>query len=144
MACDPLTNGFIALKEIAPEGIFQTTINFPAGTASNGSTSTVNSTNLFNPALAGPTDFADVYSLSNLASLNGNADRQGLRGLARIKPFREVSPDLRPVFSAGLLRGLVGELPQHPVVGRCQPRMFRSVHQPKGLQCRLVLHWFFH
>lgn len=66
---DPLTNGFIFVKEKTPLGIFQTTINFAAGTASNGSPSTVNSTNLFNPALAGLLDFADVFALSNIPSM---------------------------------------------------------------------------
>jgi uncharacterized protein len=68
---DPLTNGYVAVKEISPEGIFQTGIDFAAGTATNGSPTTVNSTDLFNPVLAGLADFADVYSLSNLSSLNG-------------------------------------------------------------------------
>jgi uncharacterized protein YjiK len=71
---DPLTSGFIAVKEITPEGVFQTGIDFANGTATNGSASTVNSTNLFNPALAGLGDMADVYALSNLVSLNGHPD----------------------------------------------------------------------
>ena len=48
---DPLTNGFILVKEKDPLGLFQTTVDFAAGTASNGSSTTVNSTNLFDPAL---------------------------------------------------------------------------------------------
>ncbi len=68
---DPLTGGFIAVKETSPEGIFQTGIDFDAGTATNGSPSTVNSINLFDPALAHLTDLADVYALSNLPALNG-------------------------------------------------------------------------
>ncbi len=68
---DPQTGGFIAVKETQPEGIFQTGIDFAAGTATNGSPTTVNSTNLFNPALANLLDFADVYALSNLSSLSG-------------------------------------------------------------------------
>jgi hypothetical protein len=71
---DPLTGGYIAVKEAQPKGIFQTDINFAAGTASNGSPSTVNSVNLFDPALTGLLDFADVYALSNLSSLAGLAD----------------------------------------------------------------------
>lgn len=71
---DPITGGIIAVKEISPLGIFSTTLNFDAGTASNGSSSTVNSTNLFNPALAGLADFADVFVLANLPSLNGQPD----------------------------------------------------------------------
>ena len=68
---DPQTGGFIAVKETQPEGIFQTGIDFAAGTATNGSPTTVNSTNLFDPALANLLDFADVYALSNLSSLSG-------------------------------------------------------------------------
>ncbi|WP_199319624.1 ExeM/NucH family extracellular endonuclease [Dolichospermum sp. FACHB-1091] len=71
---DPQSGGFIAVKEKQPAGIFQTTIDFAAGTASNGSPTTVNSTNLFDPALANLLDFADVYALSNLSSLNGQPD----------------------------------------------------------------------
>lgn len=68
---DPLTGGFVAVKEIAPEGIFQTDVDFANGTASNGSASTVNSTNLFDPALLGLSDFADVYALSNIPAFDG-------------------------------------------------------------------------
>ncbi len=66
---DPATNGYIFAKEKTPQGIFQTTINFAAGTASNGSPTTVNSVDLFNPALAGLLDFADVFALSNIPTL---------------------------------------------------------------------------
>ena len=38
------------------------TIDWAAGTATNGSPTTENSTNLFDPALAGVTDFADVFA----------------------------------------------------------------------------------
>ncbi|MDB9309593.1 choice-of-anchor I family protein [Aphanizomenon sp. CS-733/32] len=75
---DLQTNGFIAVKEITPEGIFQTTIDFVAGTASNGSSTTVNSTDLFDPAKAGIADFADVFALSNLSALNGKADSSNI------------------------------------------------------------------
>lgn len=68
---DPATTGFIAVKEASPQGIFQTSIDFAAGTATNGSPTTVNSTNLFDPALLNLVDIADVYALSNLPSLNG-------------------------------------------------------------------------
>lgn len=63
---DPLTNGFIAVKEENPLGVFQTTIDFTALTASNGSPTTVNSTDLFNPSLTGLLDFADVFAFSTL------------------------------------------------------------------------------
>ena len=81
---DPLTGGFVAVKEENPLGIFQTTLNFAAGTASNGSATTVNSTNLFNPALLGLTDFAGVFALSNLPSLTGTPDGDGLLVLSQV------------------------------------------------------------
>ncbi len=71
LSYDPQTSGFIFTKETDPQGIFQTTIDFNAGTASNGSPSTVNSTNLFNPALAGLEDMSDVFAFSNLPSMTG-------------------------------------------------------------------------
>ena len=42
-----------SVKETQPQGIFQTGIDFAAGTATNGSPTTVNSINLFDPALLG-------------------------------------------------------------------------------------------
>lgn len=63
---DPMTGGFIALKELNPIGVFQTDVDFANGTASNGSATTVNSINLFDTSLLGLTDVADVFALSNL------------------------------------------------------------------------------
>jgi uncharacterized protein YjiK len=71
LSFDPLTNGFIFVKEADPISIFQTGIDFAAGTATNGSPTATGSTNLFNPALANLADFSDVFALSNLPSLNG-------------------------------------------------------------------------
>lgn len=71
---DPFSGGFIVAKEKSPMGLFQTRLNFAAGTASNGSPSSVNAVNLFNPSLLGLADIADVFSLSNLGSLAGGAD----------------------------------------------------------------------
>lgn len=68
---DPQSGGFIAVKETDPEGIFQTGIDFDAGTATNGSATTENSTNLFTPSLAGLSDFSDVYALANVTTLTG-------------------------------------------------------------------------
>jgi len=68
---DPQTGGFICLKEVSPIGIFQTGVDFDAGTATNGAASTVNSTDLFNPSLLGMTDVADVFVLANLPSMVG-------------------------------------------------------------------------
>ena len=80
---DPQTGGFILVKEENPEGIFQTNIDFAAGTATNGSPTTVNSINLFDPAKAGLLDFADVYALSNVPSLNGQPDSSHLLVLSQ-------------------------------------------------------------
>jgi uncharacterized protein YjiK len=63
---DPSTSGYLLVKESGPSGIFQTTIDFTALTASNGSPTTENSTNLFDPAKAGLAAFSDVYALSNV------------------------------------------------------------------------------
>src|SRR5262245_16012245 len=74
LSYDPLTNGFIFVKEADPISIFQTGIDFVAKTATNGSPTATGSTNLFNPALANLADFSDVFALSNLPSLNGQPD----------------------------------------------------------------------
>ena len=37
LSYDPQTGGYIVVKEITPLGIFQTSVDFAAGTASNGS-----------------------------------------------------------------------------------------------------------
>ncbi|QJE96105.1 lamin tail domain-containing protein [Luteolibacter luteus] len=60
---DPQGGGFVALKEINPIGIFATHVDFAASTATNGSATTANSINLFDPALLGMTDVADVFTL---------------------------------------------------------------------------------
>jgi uncharacterized protein YjiK len=80
---DPLTLGLIAVKETQPEGIFQTNVDFAAGTATNGSPTTVNSIDLFDPALAGLADFADVYALSNLPSMAGQPQEGNLLVLSQ-------------------------------------------------------------
>ena len=72
LSYDPLTSGYIVLKETTPIGIFQTGIDFIAGTATNGS-ATTNSVNLFDPSLTSLTDVADIFALSNLPALNGQA-----------------------------------------------------------------------
>jgi len=72
LSYDPQTGGFILVKETSPEGIFQTDVDFAAGTATNGSPTTENSINLFDPALTGLSDFADVFALSNLPGLGSS------------------------------------------------------------------------
>jgi uncharacterized protein YjiK len=68
---DPQTGGFIVVKEKQPESIFQTDIDWNAGTATNGSPTTDESTNLFDPSLVGTADFSDVYAMSNLSTMTG-------------------------------------------------------------------------
>ncbi|HET6861941.1 MAG TPA: SdiA-regulated domain-containing protein, partial [Pyrinomonadaceae bacterium] len=80
---DPLTSGYICVKEKDPESIFQTGIDFVAGTATNGSPSATSSTDLFNPALANLADFSDVFALSNLPSLIGQPDYSHLLVLSQ-------------------------------------------------------------
>ncbi|MGE0102664.1 MAG: lamin tail domain-containing protein [Blastocatellales bacterium] len=74
LSYDPLTGGYIFVKELDPLSVFQTGIDFAAGTATNGSPTATGSTDLFNPALANLEDFSDVFALSNLPSLNGQPD----------------------------------------------------------------------
>jgi uncharacterized protein YjiK/methionine-rich copper-binding protein CopC len=65
LSFDPLTGGFVAVKESGPSGVFQTGINFATGTASNGSPTTDNSTNLFDPTRTGLSAHNDIHALSN-------------------------------------------------------------------------------
>jgi uncharacterized protein YjiK len=71
VANDPVTGGFICVKEKTPESIFSTTVDWDAGTASNGSPTTDESVDLFNPALVGTSDFSDVCVLANVSTLTG-------------------------------------------------------------------------
>ena len=66
---DQITGGFIVVKEFNPLSIFQTDIDWEAGTASNGAPDAIGSENLFEPSLTGLTDFVDVFSLSNIPSI---------------------------------------------------------------------------
>ncbi len=69
---DPKTGHYIFVKEKAPRSIFETGIDFAAGTATNGSPTTDESIDLFDPALVSTLDFSDVYALSNLPALSGD------------------------------------------------------------------------
>jgi uncharacterized protein YjiK len=75
---DPMTGGFIVVKEKDPQSIFQTGIDFNAGTSTNGSPAATSSTDLFNPALANLSDFSDVFALSTLPFLSGQSDSSHL------------------------------------------------------------------
>lgn len=66
LSYDPATSEFIGAKEVDPQGIFITGIDFDAGTATNGSATTENPINMFNPAKAGLSAFNDVFALSNV------------------------------------------------------------------------------
>jgi uncharacterized protein YjiK len=66
LSFDPKTGGYLAVKESGPVGIFQSTVDFAAGTASNGSATTENSVNLFDPTKIGLSAINDVFSLSNI------------------------------------------------------------------------------
>lgn len=78
LSYDPLTKGFIFVKEAGPIGVFQTTLDFANNIASNGSATTENSANLFDPAQLGLSDVADVFALSNLPSLAGTSEADNL------------------------------------------------------------------
>lgn len=69
---DPKTGHYIFVKEKDPRSIFETGIDFAAGTATNGSPTTDESIDLFDPSLLSTLDFSDVYALSNLPALSGD------------------------------------------------------------------------
>jgi uncharacterized protein YjiK len=69
---DPPSGNYVFVKEKEPESIFLTAIDFAAGTATNGSPTADESTNLFDPSLVNTLDFSDVFALSNLPSLAGD------------------------------------------------------------------------
>jgi uncharacterized protein YjiK len=67
---DPATGGLVGVKEMTPQGLFATTVDFVAGTATNGSATTA-PTDLFDPAKVGTADLSDVYALANVPSVTG-------------------------------------------------------------------------
>jgi uncharacterized protein YjiK len=76
---DPVTGGYIFVNQTSGSGgslqnIFQTQINFGAGTASNGSATTVNNTSLFPVGNIGFSNLTDVFALANVygSSVAGN------------------------------------------------------------------------
>jgi uncharacterized protein YjiK len=68
---DPVTGGFILVKEKQPKSIFQTGIDWIAGTATNGSPTTDESIDLFDPSIVPTADFSDVFALANVSTLTG-------------------------------------------------------------------------
>ena len=74
---DPVSGGLILVKEQEPKGIFQTTPDWAAETASNGSATTAEPTNLFDPTKVPTLDFSGVFSLANLSNIS-TAEREHL------------------------------------------------------------------
>lgn len=101
LSWDPQTNGFIVLKEKTPIGVFQTNVDFAAGTATNGSPTTVNSTNLFDTTLLGMSDVADVFALSNLPAMSGQPQQGNLLVLGQ-EDARVVNIDRSGVIHSSL------------------------------------------
>jgi uncharacterized protein YjiK len=78
ITADPLTGGYIFANETNSgatfQNVFQTTIDFAAGTASNGSATTLNNTALFPATNIGYSSINDVYALATVygSSVSGN------------------------------------------------------------------------
>ena len=69
---DPASADYLFVKEKDPRSIFETGIDFAGGTATNGSPTTDESTDLFDPSSVSTLDFSDIFALSNLPSLAGD------------------------------------------------------------------------
>lgn len=78
IAVDPFGAGFILVKELNPLGVFETTLDFANGTASNGSPTTENSVDLFDPALLGVSDLSDVFALSAIPGFAGTESEDNI------------------------------------------------------------------
>jgi len=80
LSFDPFSgaNGFVLVKEKDPQGVFQSELDFATDTASNGSAATVNSVNLFDPAILSVTDIADVFALSLLPTTDGTDEEDNI------------------------------------------------------------------
>lgn len=89
---DPISGQYIAVKEASPQGIFATGVDWDAGTATNGSPSTVDSTNLFDPALLNLGDLSDVFALANVSTLTGPDAANLLITSQESGKVKEVSP----------------------------------------------------
>jgi len=91
---DAASNSFILVNQAAGSGaaqnIFQTSVNFPAGTASNGSPSTTNAAALFPASNIGFADLNDVYALSNVGGFAGAA-KDNLLVLTNAGGLKEVT-----------------------------------------------------
>jgi uncharacterized protein YjiK len=112
---DPSTGGYIFVNEkvdpsTAQQNIFQTQINFAAGTASNGSATTLNNTSLFAPGNVGLGAFNDVFALANVygSTVTGN---QNLLVLTVGGTLKEVTRGGTVVGSLALTGALPGTYP---------------------------------
>jgi len=78
---DVVNDSFLVVKELTPSDIFETHLDFAAGTTSNGPATNdqdAGITPLFSPALAGLRDFSDVYALHNLPTATLSAQRDNV------------------------------------------------------------------
>jgi uncharacterized protein YjiK len=113
LSLDPLSSmngqpGFVFVNQANGNGgslqnIFTTSIDFAAGTATNGSPTTVNHASLFNPALTGFASFADVYALSNVAGFTEQPLANNILVLSYVGG--NAGPQLREFDRAGNLKG---------------------------------------
>ena len=87
---EPLTGKYFAIKEKTPIRVMEVTINFPASSA------TVN--DLFDPALLGVLDIADIAVLCTVPSLVGQPDQDNLLILS------QASAMLLEVTRAGVIK----------------------------------------
>jgi hypothetical protein len=144
---DPLTGGYIFVKERSPLGIFQTTLNFTAGTASNGSATTENPTNLFDPALGSNAYLtfpaAVTAGTGNITLVGSGGDTRTIAvtdstqvsfsgSTVKIKPSADLSPSTTysiqygsGVFRAASANGVSGLATQ--AVANAQALAFTSV-----------------
>lgn len=71
IAYERATGGFLAVKEKSPQAVYQVALDFGAG-------GSVIPTSLFSPAALAALDLSDIAVLSNVSSLAGTADANGL------------------------------------------------------------------
>ncbi|RKQ90329.1 uncharacterized protein YjiK [Solirubrobacter pauli] len=62
LSSDPFSGGYVVVKELNPIGVFQTTVDWAAGTATVGSPEAVDVPSLFDTTALGVSDVADVFA----------------------------------------------------------------------------------
>jgi uncharacterized protein YjiK len=95
-----VADGLVVVKEMDPESVFTTVVDWAAGTATNGSDA-VEPTPLFPAADAGLGDFSDVFALNDLPSLAGRPDEDHLLMISQ-ESGRIVEVDRSGVVSSSL------------------------------------------